>query len=328
MTRRRIAFIYGAREVIWPGIVQSLMAEGGVVAETLVRCDEFVRTKLGWSLGQIMMYKGEHAPEHALEPILTAVQIALTDGWRERGLVPDAVGARSGGEFAAAYARGALSLEDALELACRISLKMRDDPVSGCIVGVRQEVSVVERLQRSSEIEFTIAADDPHWGTIVACPTENLAALSRYFDGRDIKYECLPIPAYHSAAMQKWRDGMVSPLSGPQPTLPRCPGYSAITGGLIDDTTSVSDYLWKAIRERVFIKLVLRKMICDDYSIFIEIGGHPCLSETIRDVAGEMGKTIVSIGSMRRQTSFADLKNESFDLLMKAGFTPDNSSLR
>jgi hypothetical protein len=83
---RRIAFIYGAREVIWPGIVQSLMADGGVAAETLVRCDKFVRAKLGWSLGQ-MSDKGQRAPEHALEPILTSVQIALTNGWRERGVM-------------------------------------------------------------------------------------------------------------------------------------------------------------------------------------------------------------------------------------------------
>src|SRR5207249_3158491 len=138
--RPRLAFIYGTREVLNTGIAGSLLAEKGVIRDTLMRCEPLIRERLGWSLATECS-AGQFASQEVRQPVLTAVQIALTEGWRERGVEPDAIAARSGGEFAAEYARGTLTLENAIEVACRISCFIRDGRGAGRPVWVRLGIS-------------------------------------------------------------------------------------------------------------------------------------------------------------------------------------------
>lgn len=51
------------------------------------------------------------------QPLCTAVQIGLTELWRELGVVPDSVVGHSSGEIGAAYAAGAITAEDAIKIA-------------------------------------------------------------------------------------------------------------------------------------------------------------------------------------------------------------------
>ena len=315
----RLALIYGARETVWPGIVQSLLAEGGAIADTLLRCDRMIRTRLGWSLPE-MSGREEHTPEHALEPTLTAVQAALTDGWRERGVLPDAVGARCGGEFAAAYARGAITLEDAMEFACRFSREILDGRATGHMLAVRIDLPELKRMQRSSPVDFAIAVDYFHVGTVIACDTCSLAPLQEYLSGRGAAYQLLPpAVAYHSSEIDGWKDALIAPLGGDRPTLPRRPGYSATAGGLLDEQTSSVQHFWRVVREPAIVGPLLERMISDSYDVFLEVGGHPSLEEMIHNRARVSGKTIVSLCSMRRQMSFAQVAKETLAALERAG---------
>lgn len=318
----RLAFIYDARGGVWPGVVQSLMADGGQAGEALARCDTFIRARLGWSLHE-MSNSNQYAPEHALEPTLTAVQIALTDGWRERGVVPDVVGARCGGEFAAAYGRGALSLEDALEVSCRFSLKVRECRTNDrvLLVGIQSDASAIGSVQGSTRIALTLVADAPNWPMIVACPEKDFPTLRAYLARHNIPYRLFDNPiGYHSSAIEQWRDALSAPLCGLRAESPRVPAYSSSLGGIIDGEDETADYYWRVVREPTIIAPVLQRMIADGCNIFLEIGGHPTLSEMIQGSAGAAGKTVACIASMRRNTSFADLKNDGLRTLADAGY--------
>jgi acyl transferase domain-containing protein len=109
----RLAFVYGSREVLWGGITSSLFAQEGAMRDVLLRCEQLVQERLGWSLRGVFATQ-LFDNEQLRDPALTALQIALTQGWRERGVEPDVIAARSGGEFAAEFARGAITLEGAI----------------------------------------------------------------------------------------------------------------------------------------------------------------------------------------------------------------------
>src|ERR1700731_1102542 len=110
----KIVFFYGSREVLGTGLARDILKEAGAIRETLLRCERLISGHLGWSL-QAVCAGGQFASEEVREPALAALQIALTEGWRERGVMPDIVAGRCAGEFAAEYARGTLTIEGAIE---------------------------------------------------------------------------------------------------------------------------------------------------------------------------------------------------------------------
>ncbi len=80
----RLVFFYGSREVLRTGIGRALFAEKGAIRDVLIRCERLIRERLGWSLEKVCI--AEQLPsEDQREPCLTALQIALTEGWRARG---------------------------------------------------------------------------------------------------------------------------------------------------------------------------------------------------------------------------------------------------
>src|SRR5262245_30137495 len=117
-----LAFVFSARGSEWPGMGNLFPAAGPDVRQAIDRCDAFVRDRLRWSITDELdrsRDSGRMADE-SLVPTLAAIQIALCDGWHARGVVPSAVLGISGGEFAAAYAAGALTLDDTMAIACAV----------------------------------------------------------------------------------------------------------------------------------------------------------------------------------------------------------------
>src|SRR6266566_5869619 len=114
--RPRLVFVFSTRGSQWIGMGQQFYEEEPVFRETLRRCSRQIERYLGWCLEEEFTRDSEtyrlHALEEYFEPTLAAIQIALSEVWRSRGVQPDAVVGMSSGEFAASYIAGVLSIED------------------------------------------------------------------------------------------------------------------------------------------------------------------------------------------------------------------------
>ena len=309
-----VAFIYSAREAVWPGIVQTLLAEGGVVRATLMECDAIVGAKLGWSM--LDMFPAERrAPEYALEPVLASVQIAMTAGWRHRGIEPDVIGARCGGEFAAAYAAGRLSLDDALEIACRLSRLIRAGGIGGRMIALPARLDEVEALRRESPAPFTIAADDAERNTIISCAEPHLPALLSFLEFSGAAFKVLGLGvAYHNAAVDEWRSEFIAPLDESGSRLPLRPLYSATAGGWLAAGDSNLLHYWSVIRDPAFVAPMFRAMFQDGHRTFIEIGDQP-LRGMIEEQAEAVGVGVNVLASLRRGSSLAMTMSEAIRVL-------------
>ena len=300
-----LAYIYASRETVWPGIVEQLLDEGGPVASTLLACDTIVRAKIGWSIRSVLRPQQATA-EFVSEPVLTAVQIALTAGWRERGTLPDVIGARCGGEFAAAYAAGRISMEDALELACRVSYLIHESSADCRTLALQGSIVEVAELQRLAPARLSMSADNPDRRIIVTCRACDLGTLQSFLADRGVANRLLsPRVAYHSPAIDWWGPHMRAALSGASGGRAMLPLYSSTAGGLLPPGRPSEDHFWRVVRQPSLAGPMLSAMIADGCRSFVEVGGHPSLTPMIQDEAFAAGADVRTYSSMEIGGSFA-----------------------
>ena len=274
----RLAFVYGSREMLYGGIYPYLSSSSRVVRETLAECERLVEARLGWSLKEALSTPGPHAPQDKVEPALTAVQIALTRAWHERGIRPDAIAGRSGGEFAAEYARGTLPLESAIEVACRWSRLQHARRGAGTMLTIHAGLEQILRLQQASPAAFFTVADSADDVTVVSCAADDVAPIAGYLAAQGVRHErtgftCGP----HSPLIDGWKEAFVEPLVETRTEQPAIPYYSA-GAQAPDHGTSYAVRMWQAVRSPALFGRTLSRMIDDGCNVFLEIGGRPTIA--------------------------------------------------
>ena len=127
----RVVFMFGGQGSQWQGMGRALLSEPAARA-MLERCDRALRPYVQWSLVERLSGGGAELLDQTdfVQPALFAMQLALCEAWRARGVTPDAVIGQSLGEVAAACVAGGLSVEDGVRVMCtrsQLVLRAMDD---------------------------------------------------------------------------------------------------------------------------------------------------------------------------------------------------------
>jgi [acyl-carrier-protein] S-malonyltransferase len=305
-----VAFIYGTRETLWTGIARALLAERGIISETVERCEAFIAARLGWSFKQT--FSGDDdVPECRKVPALVTVQLALTAAWGERGLVPAAVVGRCGGEFAAGHAAGALPFEDALELACRISRLIEHGRGAGRMVMVHCRADDLARLQRSSPVAFSIISDSTDNDTVIACRPGDLLDVQTFLERHNVAFRVVASGiAPHTEAMEEWREEMTRPLSGLAADACTRAYYSAAAEGVLQAPPGLCHY-WRVVREPVLVGRALQTALADGFTVFVEVGGRPSLHGMVLQQAALLGLEVIVLPTMRQNEPVTAVMDET-----------------
>jgi acyl transferase domain-containing protein len=303
----------------------SSVEEGGAIRRTFIECERLIASRLGWLLRKVSAVE-RPMPEHAMEPVLTAVQIALTEGWRERGIEPDAIVARCGSGFAAAYVQGTLPLEDAIEVACRISRLIREGRGAGHMLALRCDADETERLRQASGLRFWLEADESEYKTLIGCGTDQLANIRAFLADRQIEHWSVASKiAPHTPLVEEWKSEFFRPLSGKATGSRRLPYYSAVGGEALHGDVGPAQ-LWRGVREPCVIRRPLQRAIADGCKTFVEISGHPMLGGLIRQRAKAMGKDVACLPTMRRQVAVRPVMDQTAGVLQRLGVSPAQKS--
>ena len=131
----RVGFVYTGHGSQWVGVGEALYRSEPVARSVLDRCDDLIRQERGASLLDVMF--GRPGFGHDLrdpawtEPVVYALECALTAQWASVGIRPSVVVGHGSGALAAAQAADVFSLDEGLRLAAALGDLARTSPERG-----------------------------------------------------------------------------------------------------------------------------------------------------------------------------------------------------
>lgn len=285
-------FVYGGNGAQWAGMGRKLLDEDPVFRAAVECVDALFRRHTEHSILETLHAEDLEQRLQATEvaqPLLFAIQVGITERLRGWGITPAATLGHSVGEIAAAWACGALSLEDATKIVFHRSAWQGRTRGSGSMTAVRIDPEGLR--SRLDQIEagprLAIAAFNGPRSATVAGAAPDLEALEAMLRERGDSFSRLSLDyAFHSAAMDPIEAGVRASLDGLRPRAEEVPFISAVTGAPAGGATLVADYWWRNIREPVRFAEAFRCLRESGHAVFIEISPRPILGGYMAECLG------------------------------------------
>ncbi len=218
------------------------------------------------------------------QPANFALQVALTEELRAHGASPDLIIGHSTGEMAAAWAAGALSLDDAARVVA-VRARLQQEVAGGGMlaVGLSAEALAPELEALGGRVE--LAALNAPGSTTVAGDRNALDALAASLGARGIFAKAVRVEvAYHSAHMDPIGPRLRSALGGLQPRAPQLPLISTVTGQRVEGPMHGAAYWWANTRGAVRLLDALRAALPGGPDVVVQVGPHPVLAPAVAEL--------------------------------------------
>ncbi|TDD58603.1 type I polyketide synthase [Kribbella antibiotica] len=302
--RPKLAFVFSGMGPQWWAMARQLLTTEPVFRAAVERCDKELRKYTDWSLLDEMLATedaSQMAETRIAQTANFAVQVGLAAMWRMWGIEPDGIVGHSTGEVAAQYLSGVLSFEDAVKVNYyRSSLQQRATGTGRMLaVGLTPE-TLDKAVADAGPLVSVAAINSPSAVTLSgdAAILESMAAQLETF-GVFHKFLAVKVP-YHSHCMDPLRDDLQAGLADLTAKSATVPLYSTVTGTTIDGAGVNAHYWWQNVRATVLFASAFREMLADGFTHFVEIGPHPVLAGSMKELAAEQQAEVLVVPSLRR----------------------------
>ncbi|NUS67037.1 MAG: SDR family NAD(P)-dependent oxidoreductase [Ensifer adhaerens] len=219
------------------------------------------------------------------QPLLFAVQAALSDSLVAMGIKPVAVFGHSVGEIAAAYAAGALSLVDAVSIVAKRSLHQDLLAGHGTMAAVMLGEEAARAFAEARGLdELCVAAVNAHNSVTISGPADQISAFRDAARKSKIPVQILDINyPFHHPIIDRAKDAFLSDIPDIAPRRTELAYLSTVTGAALEGTQLDPEYWWKNVREPVRFQAAAEAAIEMGCRLFIEISPRPILSSYVKE---------------------------------------------
>ncbi|HLL46554.1 MAG TPA: type I polyketide synthase, partial [Longimicrobiaceae bacterium] len=300
-TSRPVVFLFPGLGSHYAGMGRGLYETEPVFRETVDRCAEILRPRLGLDLREVLYppeeaadkEKGEFGVDlramlgraaaesqddlqerlnrtHLAQPALFVTEYALQRLWAEWGVRPAAMLGHSLGEWVAATVAGVWSLEDALMLVAERARLIEALPEGGMMgIGVPEEEA--RPLLRGN---LYVGALHGPAITVISGPGEELDALRDEVAARGIVWRRLPMKhAFHTPHMEPVAEALMALLRRVRLHPPRIPFASNVTGTWIRASEATDPAYWaRHLCEPVRFSEGVETLARDGFRVLLESG--------------------------------------------------------
>ena len=290
-----VAFVYSGNGAQWVGMGLRLMAESEDFAAILSELDARMLPVAGFSLLAELQATGDDSrldDTVIAQPLLFAIQVALTRLLKAQGIEPQAVAGHSVGEVAAAWACGAFDLDAAIRVIVARSQAQGQTRGTGrmAAVGLSQE-DVQAVMTQLGTRDITIAGINGPKNVTLSGSLAELERIQAHLVAEGVFFRLLDLDyAFHSPQMDPIRDRLLASLAGLE-TRSRAETtfVSTVTGDVVDTHRLGAEYWWHNIREPVRFAQAMTRLSELGCRVFIEIGPHAILQRYIGECLNEAG---------------------------------------
>ncbi|WP_455272969.1 SDR family NAD(P)-dependent oxidoreductase [Rhizobium herbae] len=249
------------------------------------------------------------------QPLLFAVQAALSDSLVAMGIKPTAVFGHSVGEIAAAYAAGALSLVDAVSIVAKRSLHQDLLAGQGTMAAAMLSEEAANAFAKARGLDqICVAAINAHNSVTISGPANEVSAFRDAARKAKIPVQILDINyPFHHPIIDRAKKAFLADIPDIAPRKSELAYLSTVTGARMDGTQLDPDYWWKNVREPVRFQAATEAAIELGCSLFIEISPRPILSSYLKETVKQ-----ASIPGMVVPTLLRDAGEKGQDPISRA----------
>ncbi|MEL7371610.1 MAG: type I polyketide synthase, partial [Myxococcota bacterium] len=306
-----VVFVCGGHGSQWPHMGRELFDASDAFRKTIEACDAALAPHVGWSVQSVLRgIDGSDVPPidrvDVVQPALFAMSLGLAAAWKAWGIRPDAVVGHSVGEIAAAVIAGALSLADGARIVALRGRLIRRVAQGGGMLHIAQPANDVAPRLEAHARKLSIAVINTPSSAVVSGCLGALETLEQALVADGVQSRRVNIAfAAHSPFMDPIVDELREALEDLTPRPTEIPLYSSLSGAVVQGEHLDAAYWCRNVRDPVRFGETAAALAHDDFGVFIELGGHPVLSEPLQHAVKHRPETVV-VASARRNRGGLD----------------------
>lgn len=298
----KVGFVFSGNGSQWAGMGQDAYQTDEVFQSVFERVDRIFMGIGGWSLLTTLFAKDLEADIERTEiaqPLLFAIQVALVESLRARGISPEGVAGHSVGEVAAAWCAGALSLEQAVKVIHARSSEQEVVRDLGSMAALLLPAEkAVEGIKASGLPRLELAAVNSPRSVTISGDSDSIDAFAKF--ARKNKWALrrlnLAYP-FHSALVDSIKQPLLTALDGISPGRSDITFYSTVDPDAPAPSLD-ADYWWRNVRQPVQFQNAVARMVDDGFGVFVEIGPKAVLGTYMNDILRSDGKKAKVLASL------------------------------
>ena len=297
----KIGFVCPGQGAQWVGMARQLLEQEPVFLSMLERCDQAARPFVDWSIiEQLSAEPGTPAYRldqiDVIQPVLVAMAISYAALWRSLGIEPAAVVGHSMGEVAAACIAGVLDLDQAMHIICRRSALMRRTSGQGAMALVDLSMEEARNRLHGREDRLSVAVSNSPRSSVISGDPVALQQVMAELERDDVFCRLVKVDvASHSPQMDPLAQELSANLVGLSPGEARVPIWSTVLGRRAEGHEFDAAYWGRNLRQTVRFTDTVSQLLEDGVSIFVELGPHPILLQSVQQTAQSLSHEAITV---------------------------------
>jgi acyl transferase domain-containing protein/NADPH:quinone reductase-like Zn-dependent oxidoreductase/acyl carrier protein len=303
--RGSLAFVFSGNGAQHEAMAREALRSNAAFRAALKQADGALAPLLGWS-PLTLLKRGVPgamlAGTDVAQPLLFAVQVAVVGALAAQGIRPAMVLGHSVGEVAAAWCAGILPLDQAARLIIARSRHQHATRGTGRMAAIGASAEAAAPLLEACGPGLEVAAVNGPAAITVAGPADAIARLCAAAEPARISAIPLDLDyAFHAAAMDPVRHGLLAELATLAPGAGGIPMVSSVTGAVLPGGGATAEYWWRNLREPVRFRDAVRAAAAQGARLFVEIGPAAVLQSYLRESLREDTDGAATLASLTRR---------------------------